>query len=377
MLAAAGAQTTLEGRLREMEETNQALKNENTALQIQNTAFLSHIQCLETQLRTLKGAQKTQSTQTQPPYTDEVIHSKVPNLFEHYTGLTIVRFMALLLMLVPNESKNPVIYKKKRTAFKVLSLKDQLFIVLCRLRHAFTVKDLAFRYSISQQAVSDMFTGWILHMKRQFGYLSWWPHRERIISNMPADFRKNFPETIAIIDCTELKTQKPSGLKQQSQCYSEYKSSTTLKSLVVVDPLGNLMYASVLCTGAMSDNDICEESGFYKYLQKLKESGIICEGDAIMADKGFRIEDDLAKLGLKLNIPPFASSEVQMSAPDVQLTNLIAGHRIHVERRICRIKNFQLVGRKVPISLFPVINDIWYVCCYLTNFQDVIIKNRS
>lgn len=36
----------------------------------------------------------------------------------------------------------------------------------------------------------------------------------------------------------------------------------------------------------------------------------------VMVDKGFLIEKDVEELGLKLNIPPFAKSSIQMPVPD-------------------------------------------------------------
>ena len=65
-----------------------------------------------------------------------------------------------------------------------------------------------------------------------------------------------------IIDCTEFKIQKPSSLNPQSQCYSDYKSCTTLKGLVGVDPRGSIIFSSMLFTGSISDKDITISSGF-------------------------------------------------------------------------------------------------------------------
>jgi hypothetical protein len=91
--------------------------------------------------------------------------------------------------------------------------------------------------------------------------------------------------------------------------------------------------------------------------------GCIQDNDGIMADKGFRIEKDLQELKLKLNIPPFASSASKMSVGDVALTRKIAAHRIHIERAINQIKNFKLVNRRIPGTLFHSINEIWSVSC--------------
>ena len=61
-----------------------------------------------------------------------------------------------------------------------------------------------------------------------------------------------------------------------------------------------------------------------------------------MADKGFDIQNDLKKLGLQLNIPPFLKDKVGFEEDDVIKTQTIARHRIHVERAICKVRRFQI-----------------------------------
>lgn len=85
------------------------------------------------------------------------------------------------------------------------------------------------------------------------------------MENIPESYKKDFPNTIVIIDCTELKVQKPSSLHRQSQWYSDYKSCTILKGLVGVDNIFSFM----LFTGSVSDKDITEESGLLKLLSDL------------------------------------------------------------------------------------------------------------
>lgn len=92
----------------------------------------------------------------------------------------------------------------------------------------------------------------------RLGSLDIWPHRETLIENMPESYKKEFPNTLVIINYTELKVQKPSSLHRQSQCYSDYKSSTTLKGLVGVDPRGSVIFSSMLFTVSISDKDITE-----------------------------------------------------------------------------------------------------------------------
>ncbi|CAG6022063.1 unnamed protein product, partial [Menidia menidia] len=129
-----------------------------------------------------------------------------------------------------------------------------------------------------------------------------------------------------------------------------------------------------LFTGSISDKAITKASGFYETIQQLKDVGYIQNGDGVMADKGFTIKDEINALGLSLNIPPFASADKQLSQANLALTDKIARHRVHVERLISRIKDFQIVGCTIPAILFPKLNRIWAVCCYLTLFQGFVLK---
>ena len=294
----------------------------------------NRVQHLEAEVKKLKEpavtttGNSTRTEETKSNMTASIRNSKIKNLFQSYIGLTFVAFTTLFNFLVPNE--NPVVFPRKRTDIQKLLVCDQLLLVLMRLRGVFLVKDIAFRFSLSEQSVSELFSSWIGYVFCQLGQLSWWPHRDTISNRMPAAFKKSFPRSLAIIYCTEIKTETPASLKVQSQCYSDYKSSTTLKYLVVVDPMGALMFVSALFSGVISDNEICVQSGFYEYLSKKIAQGYLIAGDAIMGDKGFTINKELEDLGLRLNIPPFASSAAQMSASDVAYTNLIAAHIIHV-----------------------------------------------
>lgn len=306
---------------------------------------------------------------------EEVSKSKIKNLFEFYTGLSYSRFLMLLVFLFPS-CENPIIYedKRKETHIDKFPLSQQLFMYLCRLRNALNVKDLAFRFNIKVQTVSTVINGVAKYMYLRLGSLSYWPHQNTIIGIMPESYKHDFPNCLAILDCTELKTEKPSSLKQQSQCYSDYKSSNTLKALVVCDPRGSILFVSDLFSGSISDNDIIEQCGFYDYLKHLKEMEFIANNDALMADKGFLIEKELALLDLQLNIPPLASSARPFSESDVNLTRKIATHRIHIERAINQIKCFKLLKRKIPVSMFNCINAHWFVAAMLTNFQDTLVK---
>ncbi len=194
------------------------------------------------------------------------------------------------------------------------------------------------------------------------------------MDNMPSEYKKLFPSTMAILDCTELKIQKPSSLVNQSMTYSNYKSSNTVKGLIAIDPRGSLMFASMLYSGSIFDKDIYLKSGLHDFLKEAVNSGWLQPKDCIMVDKGFRIHDDLESIGLHLDIPPFASSSGQMSCENVNKTQKIAKWRVHVERHMAAVKRFKIISQKVSMKLLPHIDHIWFVCNCLTTVQPPIIK---
>ena len=48
--------------------------------------------------------------------------------------------------------------------------------------------------------------------------------------------------------------------------------------------------------------------------------GLLEDGDGVMADKGFTIEDLLSPLNCSLNIPTFLREKVQFTKEDVEMT---------------------------------------------------------
>lgn len=118
-------------------------------------------------------------------------------------------------------------------------------------------------------------------------------------------------------------------------------------------------------SGSISDKSLTRKSGVLDLLE---------EGDSVMADRGFDIEEDLLLIGVKLNIPPFLRGKSQLSEEELVQTRRIASLRIHVERAMERIKNFHIFDKCIPVSLTDIADRIFFVCCVLTNFQQPLVK---
>ncbi|KAH9362851.1 hypothetical protein HPB48_015186 [Haemaphysalis longicornis] len=96
------------------------------------------------------------------------------------------------------------------------------------------------------------------------------------------------------------------------------------------------------------------------------------EGDAIMQDKVFRIDDLVEEVSVKLNIPPFLRRE-QFTAVETHENQDSAAFRIQVERWIQCIKYYPIFDRPVSISLAPLANQMWVICAAVCFWQSPIM----
>ena len=178
---------------------------------------------------------------------------------------------------------------------------------------------------------------------------------------MPESFHQKYPSTRVIIDCTEIFIQKPSCFRAQSDTFSSYKSHNTAKGLIGIAPNGAVTFVSELYGGHCTDKAIVEDCGILQLLS---------EGDSVMADRGFEIQDLLARKKVYLNIPPFMRCKDQLSPEEEDETREI---RIHVERAIERVKNYNILTQVIPNSMSEDLNKIWKVCSLLSNLKGPLV----
>lgn len=245
-----------------------------------------------------------------------------------------------------------------------LSPLNEFFLMLCRLRVGLCEQDLAYRFGISQTSVSRIVTTWVNFCYCKFKELQIWPSRTIVDANMPLIFKELYPSTRCIIDATEIFIQKPQNPTAQQLTFSNYKNHNTFKALIAISPSGAISYVSDLFGGNISDKELTTQCGLLDYLEV---------GDSVMADRGFNISELLDTKGVTLNIPPkLTDPSGQLSGADRVKTRRIASVRVHVERAIGRIKNFNIL-ESVPNSMHNVANQIFYVCALMTNFHPTLI----
>ena len=159
-----------------------------------------------------------------------------------------------------------------------------------------------------------------------------------------------------------------SGKKNSWESSLELKSSSTRRLPTREKKKKREEKKSALYAGSISDKAITRLSGVLDLLEP---------GDEVMADKGFLIQEYLEPRGCTLVIPHFLSSKGQFTETENKDNNKITNARVHVERAFRRCKEFHFFDQVLPLALAGSVNQLWAVCCLLTNFQGPLIKTQS
>ena len=264
----------------------------------------------------------------------------------------------------PSEAKK---YNYRPGCNRQLSIENEFFMTLCRLKVGSLEDDISARFGVSQPVASQIVNTWVKFMFFRFKELEIYPSQEITKLHLPECFVKKYPSTTLIIDATEIYIEKPSNPEAQQLTFSSYKNTNTLKALIGIVPKGSISFVSTLFGGSISDKELTARSGLLDKVQR---------GEVIMADRGFNIQDMLASKGVRVNIPPFMNPTGQFEERELLETRRIATLRIHVEHAMERIKNFHILDF-IPITLCRggIIDMIFCVCAMLSNFQPPLVDN--
>ncbi|XP_064476199.1 uncharacterized protein LOC135390138 [Ornithodoros turicata] len=226
-------------------------------------------------------------------------------------------------------------------------------------------REVARNFMLSEGHFSRIFATWINFLVHKLKAITTFPTVENIKPYLPKSFQ-GFENTRLVLDATEIRIQKPSSLNAQRRTFSTYKHYNTYKAVIGCTPDGYIAFVSKLWGGSVSDSLVVEESGILDQLQP---------GDGIMVDKGFVFPAMPPRITLYR--PPYRQShEPQMSCADVIETRRVACARVHVERAIRRVKAFHILDRPFPISMIDIAEQVFHVCCFLSNFRLPLIADH-
>lgn len=251
---------------------------------------------------------------------------------------------------------------------------QEFLLFMMKLKLNLHISDLAFRFSVSDATVSRIFDKWLHAAYCRLRSQILWPERSTLQRTMPQAFYDSFGENVAvIIDCFEIKIERPSSYLPRSETWSQYKGSNTAKYLIGIAPQGIVNFISEGWGGRCSDRHITEHCGLLDNL---------LPGDVVLADRGFNVSESVGFYCAKLHVPAFTKGKKQLSAADVLSTRKLANVRIHVERVIGLIRNkYVILKATLPIdyvisrqgdNLTPL-DKIVTVCCGLSNLCPSIV----
>ena len=279
----------------------------------------------------------------------------------YFTGLeNYDKFCFVLYTLGPAAHHLRYIYAQN---YKI-SVEDQFFLVLIKLRCHTQNFELSRMFSLSETDVYDIFCTWVRFASIQWREISIWPSRDIVRFYCPTDFRKKFPNTRVIFDGTECPIKKPKLPIAQQSTFSTYKNRNTVKVLVGATPAGMISYVSPAYGGSTSDRQIVERSALT----------MLCSPkDSIMADKGFDVQDLFAPYDITVNIPTFFKKTNRISGKVVLRDRKIASKRVHIERIIGLGKTYRILVEPMNQSETQLASDIIFICYFLCNFRKCIV----
>lgn len=248
-----------------------------------------------------------------------------------------------------------------------MTVRSRVLMTLMKLKTSLSFVALSVFFDTSRDILSTEFKRTIRNMRYVLEPCIIWPSRESVDENMPRCFAL-FTSTRVVLDCTEAPVFTFKCLKCRRQTYSHYKGRHTLKFLVGNAPSGLLTFVSGLYGGTASDKFIFNDSGLIDLLESR---------DAVMVDRGFFIEEECSQKDVRIIRPAFLpTGESQLPREDAEYSRQVASARVHIERCMERLKNFDIFHKEIPSHLLGVMPDVVIVICGLYNLSSPILSDE-
>ncbi|XP_055340244.1 uncharacterized protein LOC129589493 [Paramacrobiotus metropolitanus] len=246
-------------------------------------------------------------------------------------------------MIKKRSGRNPYPDRSKQSGNPLaLNYFNQCFLTLMKLRTGMTYEVLGAIFGIDSRTVGEYYNCWLEVMdERMMAVFRQFPYRNVDPLPLPAKIAALFPKITMIVDCFEIKIEKPKNPDAARKCWSSYKKSYTIKLLVGCEADGNPCFLSHPYQGSISDPAIVKAS---ELLQKLTF------GDVVLAERGFQLTEIARNLGFQWIVPPSVGKNENMSAEKLKDTAEIARARIVVENTIGRAKTFNQIRGPLRIT---------------------------
>ncbi|XP_056637412.1 uncharacterized protein LOC130445669 isoform X1 [Diorhabda sublineata] len=252
---------------------------------------------------------------------------------KYYTGLPNYKLFQIILELTKSYIQGNV----------SLPAEDQILLTLVKIRLNLDFEDIGYRFFVHPTTASSCFENVIHIMARRFKNLIVWPKRSVLQKTTPHCFKQSFHnKTIVIIDCLEMKCERPFHLRTPVGAWSNYKHSETVKYLIGITPRGSICFITEGWAGRPSIKLLTQNPSFLNNLYP---------GDIVMADRGLLTKEFVEMFNATVKIPAFTRGENQLDAIDLEETEGIGQVRDHVERIIGAVqRKFRILDGKLPVT---------------------------
>ncbi|XP_077971229.1 uncharacterized protein LOC144425656 [Styela clava] len=284
--------------------------------------------------------------------------------FKYFTGMSRDSLETLFSCLKPYlhlikyqsciSSKS---YKRK------VSKENELFTTLSICRHALHMEFAGWMLKVSASTMSRIFEAWIVFGDAVLGMVDLQPSHGLMKKVIPQIYQElGFGHITLVLDATEFKTKQFSDLNLNTIFFSDYKQCHTVKALVCLAPHGALTMVPDLYPGSITDTTITQITG------SLRNCLL---HDGILTDKGFAISELAAEKGAEHNRPPM-KTENQFCEGECDDNYKIACLRIHVERWIGYLRNFEILNSVWSCNRMQLLNSTWRFLAYIQSMTTLV-----
>ncbi|XP_024944633.1 uncharacterized protein LOC112494939 [Cephus cinctus] len=202
-----------------------------------------------------------------------------------------------------------------------ISKENRLFIFLTKIKTGLSFAAISVLFHIHRTTASRIFVILLQSLRVACHQFILWPCRDIVQNTMPEAFKQSYRDCRVIIDCTEIKLEQPSSVKNRVLIYSNYKKGFTSKVLVSCTPESLISFIAKCYGGRTSDCQITTDSEILDLLEP---------GDVVLLDKGFpRIQtvlDEHGKGALIVMLPFLCDSEIERPYSELpfKVTNRVA-----------------------------------------------------
>ncbi|XP_054646922.1 uncharacterized protein si:dkey-56d12.4 isoform X1 [Dunckerocampus dactyliophorus] len=273
--------------------------------------------------------------------TDVILKSNEEALV--HTGISVENFHILVATLQPYNDGT-----------FTMSVQAQVLMTLMKLKSNRPLGELSAFFKTSESMASQVILFWIDHLEVVLRPAVPWLPKKAIQATMPAEFKKNFPNTTCFLGYRESVLHKPRNLGSQA------RSPNTVKYLLAVAPCGLITFISTAYAERCDEKDMTANSGILDLLMP---------GDEVMTHGGLRIKDLLFKRRVNLVMSSLSNDSRQPAEENAPSSEQIAHVVMHVEEAIRYLNTYKILSQGVSTTLAPQIDKILRICAALTNLR--------